>query len=157
MRSSNLRSTNTSAKRGCSLRVGARQPRVWQRCLGLGVLVASVAGARLARVRFGPLATLAEHHLPTLCPFRLLTGRACPTCGLGRSLLACWSGDLALGLRHHPAGPAVLVAAAALALAYAVRPRAAMVAVRRVAVALAARPTLVTGMVVLYSAWGFLR
>lgn len=43
------------------------------------------------------------------CPYAEL-GRTCPTCGLTRSVLALYGGDLAGSLRHH-AGGVVLAAA----------------------------------------------
>ena len=40
----------------------------------------------------------------SLCPFRLLTGHACPGCGMGRALVAAMRGDFALSFAHHPLG-----------------------------------------------------
>jgi len=38
------------------------------------------------------------------CPLKALTGIACPTCGLGHSLLALSAGQFAESLRYHPLG-----------------------------------------------------
>lgn len=46
---------------------------------------------------------------PTLCPYRLCSGHACPGCGLTRSIAAGLRGDLVLSWRFHPLG--LLVAA----------------------------------------------
>lgn len=39
-----------------------------------------------------------------LCPFRLLTGRPCPGCGMGRAVTAAMRGDLAASWSSHPLG-----------------------------------------------------
>lgn len=53
---------------------------------------------------------------PTLCPFRRLTGRPCPACGMSRS----WSSLAHLrardAVRYHPLGPATFIGAAWVAL-----------------------------------------
>lgn len=46
-----------------------------------------------------------------ICPFRRLTGKACPLCGLTRSLSALLSGDLRRSVAAHPLGWAVIPAA----------------------------------------------
>ncbi len=50
---------------------------------------------------------------PTLCPFALATGRACPGCGLTRAMAYLVRGDLDRAISYHPLAP--LVATAALA------------------------------------------
>lgn len=53
---------------------------------------------------------------PTLCPFRLATGRPCPTCGMTRS----WSSFAHLRLRDslsfHPLGPLTFIGASWVAI-----------------------------------------
>lgn len=39
---------------------------------------------------------------PTLCPFALITGTACPGCGLTRAAASLARGDLASALTLHP-------------------------------------------------------
>ena len=39
---------------------------------------------------------------PTVCPFALLTGTACPGCGMTRAFGYLARGDLASALRYHP-------------------------------------------------------
>ena len=39
---------------------------------------------------------------PTLCPFALLTGTACPGCGLSRAASSVVRGDLGAALAYHP-------------------------------------------------------
>jgi hypothetical protein len=46
--------------------------------------------------------------LPTLCPFRLLTGVPCPACGISRSVGALSAGDFSTSTSIHPLG--ILVA-----------------------------------------------
>lgn len=55
------------------------------------------------------LAVLPFEALPTMCPFALITGTACPGCGLTRSAVALVRGDLGAALALHPL---VLVVAA---------------------------------------------
>lgn len=43
-----------------------------------------------------------------VCPFRLLTGHACPGCGMGRAVVAAMRGDWAASWGHHPLGMLVL-------------------------------------------------
>lgn len=59
------------------------------------------------------LASVASQlRLPTLCPFRICTGHACPGCGLTRSIGALVRGDITLSLQYHPIG--ILIALQAL-------------------------------------------
>lgn len=39
---------------------------------------------------------------PTLCPFALLTGTACPGCGLSRAAGSLVRGDFGAALAYHP-------------------------------------------------------
>lgn len=43
-----------------------------------------------------------------ICPFRLLTGRRCPGCGMGHAVVAAMRGDFAASFHYHPLGIAVL-------------------------------------------------
>lgn len=52
--------------------------------------------------------------LPTLCPFRLCTGHACPGCGVTRGIASAIKGDLGLSFRYHPM--AIVIAVQLLAL-----------------------------------------
>lgn len=45
----------------------------------------------------------------TLCPFKLLTGRPCPGCGMGRAVVAAMRGNLAASFSYHPLGLPLLV------------------------------------------------
>ncbi len=57
---------------------------------------------------------LASGHGPTICPFALGTGIACPGCGLTRGVAALLRGDVASSWRYHPlAALAVIEIAAA--------------------------------------------
>jgi hypothetical protein len=56
-------------------------------------------------------------HTPTVCTFRLVTGRPCPTCGMTRSWSAAAHLDIGEAFREHPFGPPSLVAAALIAFA----------------------------------------
>jgi hypothetical protein len=55
-------------------------------------------------------------HAPTMCPYRLLAGRACPLCGLTRSSGRAARLDLTGARAMHRAGPTVGLAVATLAV-----------------------------------------
>lgn len=66
---------------------------------------------------------LGTWRIPETCAVLLATGRQCPTCHLGRSIVALVHGDVAGSLRHHTGGVllvgwAVLQALARLVLAW---------------------------------------
>jgi hypothetical protein len=46
-----------------------------------------------------------------VCPLRLLTGLACPSCGLTRSVAAALHGHMGQALALHPLGPLVVLVA----------------------------------------------
>ncbi|MEX1126405.1 MAG: DUF2752 domain-containing protein [Acidimicrobiia bacterium] len=46
---------------------------------------------------------------PTLCPFALLTGVACPGCGMTRAASALLRGNFDLALDYHPLIPLIAV------------------------------------------------
>lgn len=48
---------------------------------------------------------------PTLCPFALATGTACPGCGMTRALAHLVRGDAGAALDYHPLAPLILVLA----------------------------------------------
>lgn len=49
---------------------------------------------------------------PTICPFALATGMACPGCGMTRAAAHLLRGDLATAVSYHPLVPAVALMAA---------------------------------------------
>jgi len=57
-------------------------------------------------------------HLPTVCPFYLLTGLPCPGCGLTRAFVCLGHGQVVQSLHWHPLG---MVFYAACAFAWAMR------------------------------------
>ncbi|NBL64974.1 DUF2752 domain-containing protein [Flavobacterium sp. NST-5] len=49
-----------------------------------------------------------DHHLETdqsLCPFKMLTGFPCPGCGITKSLVYLYQGDLQKSFDYHILGP----------------------------------------------------
>jgi hypothetical protein len=53
----------------------------------------------------------ANHHLETdqsLCPFKMLTGFPCPGCGITKSLVYFYAGDLYKSVSYHILGPFVI-------------------------------------------------
>jgi hypothetical protein len=55
--------------------------------------------------------TSVVEHGPVMCPFRLMTGIPCPSCGLTRSWVFFMHGDLAQSLHYHVFGWATLFVA----------------------------------------------
>lgn len=45
---------------------------------------------------------------PTICPFAMCTGTACPGCGLTRAAGSFIRGDMSLALAYHPLAPVIL-------------------------------------------------
>lgn len=54
---------------------------------------------------------------PTVCTFRRITGRPCPTCGMTRSWNALGRGHLRESFRQHPFGPPAMAVALTAAIA----------------------------------------
>ncbi|HEY7564960.1 MAG TPA: DUF2752 domain-containing protein [Acidimicrobiia bacterium] len=52
---------------------------------------------------------------PTLCPFALLTGIACPGCGMTRAIAWLARGDFTTSVAYHPLAPFVAVTGVGLA------------------------------------------
>lgn len=84
------------------------------RFVPLGFVVAGVLGARLAVAQQGSVEAAASLS-PLGCPLLALSGQPCPTCGMGRSLVASANLDLATAWTHHPFGPVALAGAVGLA------------------------------------------
>ncbi len=79
-------------------------------------LVRRLANPNIWRFRFPAAVALAVFWclpyigLPaTLCPFHLLTGTACPLCGLSRSISALLQLDWWLSITLHPLGIVILI------------------------------------------------
>lgn len=52
-----------------------------------------------------------HHHLDTdqsLCPFKMLTGFPCPGCGITKSLVYFYEGDIYKSISYHIFGPLVI-------------------------------------------------
>lgn len=45
-----------------------------------------------------------HYELPSICPFHFITGIPCPGCGMGRSLICFFHGQLSASLVFHPLG-----------------------------------------------------
>jgi len=73
-------------------------------------LLGGLAGAYALFAAAAPIA-----RVPATCPFRRLTGRRCPLCGLTRATRALTRGEVGHALALHPLAP-LLWAGAAIAL-----------------------------------------
>jgi hypothetical protein len=104
---------------------------------------AAVAAANLAGPRFAAW-------IPLRCPVRACTGLECPTCGLGRGLLAAAGGDWAGAWAAHPLAVLLLP----MFCAYWLLARAAPAAAARTR-AVASRPRVAMTAALLYTAWGY--
>lgn len=63
-----------------------------------------MAAAPVALVAFLAMWTPTDDG-PTLCPFALLTGMACPGCGMSRAISWLVRGDIGTSFRYHPLAP----------------------------------------------------
>jgi len=73
-----------------------------------------VAAWRDRIILFAPmLAVIAlsgvTEHGPTLCPFALVTGTACPGCGMTRAVAFLIRGDLDISSSYHPLAPLIAI------------------------------------------------
>lgn len=60
--------------------------------------------AALGLIVFAP-----SDEAPTICPFALCTGTACPGCGLTRAAGSLLRGDMGRALAYHPLVPVILL------------------------------------------------
>jgi hypothetical protein len=78
-----------------------------------------IAGA-LITLAFPYLVMLVDHgHLEaeqSFCPFKMLTGFPCPGCGITKSMVCLYGGDIQMSLHHHLFGPFAVLFCAALIL-----------------------------------------
>lgn len=45
----------------------------------------------------------------SLCPFKLVTGFPCPSCGITKSMVYFYKGDIIKSISYHILGPAVVI------------------------------------------------
>jgi hypothetical protein len=53
-----------------------------------------------------------DNHLETaqsFCPFKMLTGFPCPGCGITKSMVYCYEGDIVKSLYYHILGPFIIL------------------------------------------------
>ncbi|MCW3019404.1 MAG: hypothetical protein JWN10_1712 [Solirubrobacterales bacterium] len=68
---------------------------------------------RILAGAYALFATIAPRaRLPSLCPFRRMTGIRCPLCGLTHATRALTRGDIGNAVALHPFAPLLWVAAA---------------------------------------------
>ncbi len=86
----------------------------WAPLAAGGFLLAQLAAAAALLRASGGGVTVAGIPLDGVCLFRRLTGFACPTCGMTRSIALTLQGDLAAAFRMNPAGILWVLAVAAI-------------------------------------------
>lgn len=74
------------------------------------VSVAPRRAAAIGLLAYVLLSPLLARNTVVVCPFRRLTGHACPFCGLTRSVAALLAGDLRRSVASHPLGWTLVVA-----------------------------------------------
>lgn len=80
------------------------------------------------------LALTMTNRMPTLCPFALVTGTACPGCGLTRAFRSLLLGDMSGAIRFHPVVFVVAAWAAAGLVALLLRARGRSLRIRTAAI-----------------------
>ena len=127
-----------------------------RRLIATAILAVMIVGGHFAAsVAGGPLE--AVKYLPLRCPLHFLTGIACPTCGLGRSLALAVSGRMQEAWQMHPLGPILLMGTVlGMALWWATPERFAQGWSRSKNFA-STHPVSMMVMVAIYVVWGFCR
>lgn len=76
-----------------------------------------LSAARLLLCGYGLFALVGARLPSPRCPYRRLTGRRCPACGLTGSVAAALRGRIRHAAAIHPLGPAVAAAAVTAGIA----------------------------------------
>lgn len=100
--------------------------------------------------------TLAQW-IPLKCPLFVLTGIHCPTCGLGRGILAALSGDWKLSIQYHPLAIPFLFLTVLSVAGFLMSPIKFKLATNRVGSFIQSHKNLASLVVLLYSLWGITR
>ena len=45
----------------------------------------------------------------SICPFKMLTGMPCPSCGITKSIVSFYEGDVPKSFHYHVLGPATVL------------------------------------------------
>ena len=99
----------------------------------------------------------ASRLMPLRCPLFLLTGIQCPTCGLGRSVVAAAVGEWTFSFHYHPFGIPILLVFFALTLALWLCPARIGPFAAKLSSFFKTQRILLWILIFLYAAWGFLR
>ena len=89
------------------------------------------------------------------CPLLALTGIFCPTCGLGRSLIYFFKGDLITSLHYHPLGAILLVCFFLFWIVYSISLSYASLIIKNVKGFYLKHSVWVKSLIVVYCIWGF--
>jgi hypothetical protein len=92
--------------------------------------------------------------VPLRCPLSFLFDVQCPTCGLGRSLVAAALGHVLESYRYHPLGLPLFWGCQALLLCWMFWPRG-WEAVRRLRQKIGRNQPVLWSLIVFYTLWGF--
>jgi hypothetical protein len=92
--------------------------------------------------------------VPLRCPLDWVLDIPCPTCGLGRSLVAAALGHERESFHYHPLGLPIFWGSQGLLLCWMIWPRA-WESLRRMGQGLYRKQSLLWILIVLYSLWGF--
>ena len=79
-------------------------PRIKRKLLYLGFMLLTLVVPYLMMVS-NPYIEASR----SVCPFKLLTGIPCPGCGITKSIISCYQGDLIKSLSYHIFGPLVIL------------------------------------------------
>jgi hypothetical protein len=95
--------------------------------------------------------------MPLRCPLFFLTGIQCPTCGLGRSVVAALTGEIGLSLHYHPFGVPLVVSTFLALFGWWFFPQRLSLFLSRSVSFLRTKRSYLLFLVLFYGLWGFLR
>jgi hypothetical protein len=75
----------------------------WRKIIGITIATAALVVPIFIMQTDGDI-----EHSQSICPFKLLTGMPCPGCGITKSIVFFYQGELAKSLSYHLFGPLVV-------------------------------------------------
>jgi hypothetical protein len=97
----------------------------------------------------------AANLIPFRCPLNFLFEISCPTCGLGRSIVAAFAGDWNVAMGYHPLGLPLVFISLALAISSCSRSSFTLIKLKQILSFLRKHREMCYILVAFYISWGF--